>query len=119
MNELISLVCFVSFAVAFAVMAIVVSWIVSPKTDSLNKKTNYECGVPLFSNSRIQYTPDFLVYAIVFVIFEIESLFLFPFAVVFSKIGLFALVETIIFVLILLLGLFYFVKKMLKRRECG
>ena len=115
MNEFIPLVCFVVFSSAFALASLIASFILAPKTNDKNKLTNYECGVPLFSNARVQYNPNFLMYAIVFIIFEIETIMLFPFAVAFSKLGLFAFVEAIIFVGIILLGLYYAIAKKLLR----
>ena len=111
MRELLPLVCFIFFATIFAIAAIVVSYLLAPHTHNKNKLKTYECGMPLFSNARIQYNPEFIVYAILFILFEIETIMLFPFAVAFSKLGLFALIETIIFVGIIFLGLFYAIKK--------
>ena len=111
MRELLPLLCFVVLSTMFALAAIVTSFLLSPHTKDENKLSNYECGMPLFSSARVQYKSEFIVYAIIFILFEIETLFLFPFAMAFSKLGLFALIETIIFVGIILLGLFYATKK--------
>lgn len=111
MRELLPLLCFIVVSTIFAIAAVVVSCLFGPHSQNKNKLKTYECGMPLFSSARIQYNPEFVVYAILFILFEIETIMLFPFAVAFSKLGLFALLETIIFVGIILLGLFYAIKK--------
>lgn len=115
MQELLTLVILLGCSAAFAVAALVLGFLISPKADSNIKNSTYECGMPTFSDSRIQYNIQFFMYAILFLIFDIETLMLFPFAVVFGKLGLLAFVEATIFVLILLLGLVYAAKKNMLR----
>lgn len=102
---------FIIFSIAFAVAAILVSWLVQPKSPNKNKTSTYECGVPLFGDSRIKFDAKYYMIAILFLIFDIEAVFLFPWAVAFNKLGLYALIEGFLFIAILILGLVYAIKK--------
>jgi len=102
---------FIFLSVAFAAAALILSWLVQPKAPGKMKETTYECGMKTYGDSRIQFGIKYYIYAILFIIFDIESVFLFPFAVAYKKLGLFALVEVFIFILILLVGLVYAWKK--------
>ena len=101
------LVAFIILSTAFASAALILSWIVQPKAPNKWKKTTYECGMKTYGDSRIQFCVKYYMYALLFIIFDIEAVFLFPWAVVFDKLGLYAFIEAVIFVLILVLGLAY------------
>jgi len=105
------LAAFVLFSVAFAAAALILSFIVQPKAPSVNKEKTYECGIEPLEDSRIQFDIKYYLYALLFLIFDVEAVFLFPWAITFNKLGLFALVEAFIFILILVLGLVYAWKK--------
>lgn len=111
MKELIFLLVFIVLSTAFAFAALIASFICSPKAESTEKTTTYECGMNLFSDARIQFDMKFFNYAILFLIFDIETIFLFPFAVNFMQLRAFALVEVFIFLALLLLALVYAIKK--------
>lgn len=102
---------FILFSIAFASAALIVSWLVQPKAPSETKQSTYECGMEPFSDARMKFGVKYYIYALLFIIFDIETVFLFPWAVSYNKLGLFALVEAIIFIAILLLGLVYVWKK--------
>ncbi|NLF82737.1 MAG: NADH-quinone oxidoreductase subunit A [Candidatus Gastranaerophilales bacterium] len=87
------------------------SWLVQPKAPGHLKSKTYECGMKPFGDSRIQFDVKYYLFALLFLIFDIEAVFLFPWAVSFDKLGLFALVEAFIFIGILILGLAYAWKK--------
>ncbi len=72
---------------------------------------SYECGEPTIGPSWIQYNVRYYVFALLFVIFDVEVVFLIPWAVVYKELGLFALVEMLIFIAILIFGLVYAWKK--------
>lgn len=110
-RELFFLLVFIALSTAFALAALVASFICSMKSDCDEKKETYECGMKLFSDARIQFDIKFLNYAILFLIFDVETIFLFPFAVSFAQLELFAIVEAFIFVVLLLFALFYAVKQ--------
>lgn len=80
---------------------------VRPRVQSDEKSMTYECGVDPIGGGWSQSTVRYYVFALLFVIFDVEAVFLFPWAVVFDKIGVFAFVEMLIFVAILALGLVY------------
>jgi len=105
------LAAFIFLSVAFASAALILSWLVQPKAPNAMKESTYECGMKTYGDSRIQFGVKYYIYAILFLIFDIESVFLFPFAVAYQKLGLFALIEALIFILILILGLIYAWKK--------
>lgn len=75
------------------------------------KYSTYECGVPVEGDSWIQFNIRFYVVALIFIIFDVEALLLFPWAVVFKKIGMIAFAEMFIFLVILAVGLAYVWKK--------
>lgn len=105
------LAAFVIFSVAFACAAIITSWILRPKASHDEKNTPYECGMKLFSDARVCFDIKYYLYALLFLIFDIETIFLFPWAVSYHKLGIFALIEAIIFLAILFLGFIYAWKK--------
>ena len=101
------LAAFIMFSIAFAMAALILSFIVQPRSKSSLKENTYECGMKPFGDSRIQFDIKYYLYALLFLIFDIEAVFLFPWAVSFSKLGLFALIEAFIFIAILIVGLVY------------
>jgi len=115
LKELVFLLVFIILSTAFAVAAVVVSLICAPRAESDEKSTTYECGMKLFSDARIQFDVKFFNYAILFLIFDVETIFLFPFAVNFEQLKLFSIVEVFIFVALLLFALVYAIKKEILR----
>lgn len=95
----------------FAVAALIVSFICAPKAPSDEKSSAYECGMKLFSDARVQFDIRFFNYAIMFLIFDVETIFLFPFAITFGQLKVFAIIEVFIFVALLLFALVYAIKK--------
>lgn len=105
------LAAFIIFSIAFASAALIVSFIVQPKAPGKLKENTYECGMVPFGDARTQFDIKYYLYALMFLLFDIETVFLFPWAVSYNKLGLFALVEALIFIAILFLGLIYAWKK--------
>ena len=93
--------------IAFVLVALVLSWLLSPHKGNIEKETTYECGVDTEGVTWIQFKIQYFLYALIFVAFDVETVFLYPWAVAFNSLGLFAFVEMIIFVGILALGLWY------------
>lgn len=89
------------------VITITVGFIIRPKKPEKVKLSVYECGMPEFSDARKRYSVKFYIIAMLFVIFDVETVFLFPWAVAFDMIGIFGLIEMIIFIIILVFGYFY------------
>jgi len=87
--------------------AIVTSWILSPKKPNHIKQSTYECGMETVGDNWVQFKAQYYVFALVFLVFDVESVFLFPWAVALGKLSLFAVFEGIIFILILIAGLVF------------
>ncbi len=102
---------FVLFAVAFPLLPIVLAQFVAPKKPSKLKNASYECGLEASGDSWIQFRVQYYIYALIFVIFDIEAIFIYPWAVAFKQLGFFAFVEMILFIAILAVGLVYAWKK--------
>lgn len=102
---------FIILSVAFASAALVTSWILHPKAPSENKSSTYECGMNLLGSSEIQFDMKYYMYGLMFIIFDVEAVFLFPWAVKYKALGLYGFTEAAVFILILLLGLVYAWKK--------
>jgi NADH-quinone oxidoreductase subunit A len=81
--------------------------IIAPRRQLPEKLTTYECGIDPVGEGWSQSQIRYYIYAFLFVIFDVESVFLFPWAVVFERLGMFAVVEMAIFILILGSGLLY------------
>ena len=102
---------FIGIAVAFGLVSLLVGKIVRPSRPYRAKLAPYESGSPLFSDARIQFPMRYYVIAMLFVIFDIEIVFLFPWAVVYKRLGLLGLVEMMVFLGILIVGFWYAWKK--------
>ena len=102
---------FVVFSAIFALIPLILAWFLAPKKPSADKQATYECGLASEGEPWIQYHVQYYIYALVFVIFDIETVFIYPWAVAFKKLGLFAFVEMVLFIAILAFGLVYAWKK--------
>ncbi|MBM4134560.1 MAG: NADH-quinone oxidoreductase subunit A [Nitrospira sp.] len=102
---------FIGIALAFGVVSLLAGWVVRPSKPYRAKLSPYESGSPLFSDARVQFPMRYYVIAMLFVIFDIEIVFLFPWAVSFRKLGLVGLVEMVLFLAILIVGFWYAWKK--------
>ena len=99
---------FILLTLFFPVAAIAGAWLFRPKPPATTEKMlPYECGVDTQGPSWMQFRVNFFLYALVFLAFDVETIFLFPWAVKFQSLGLFAFTEMLIFILILSLGLWY------------
>ena len=102
---------FLFIALLFPLLPIVLAYFVAPKKPSAIKNASYECGVETVGDSWIQFKAQYYVYALLFVIFDIEVVFIYPWAVAYKQLGLFAFIEMLIFLAVLALGLIYAWKK--------
>jgi len=87
------------------------SYLISPKVFAPLKEETYECGIETIGSSWIQFKVGYYLFAMLFLIFDVETIFIVPWAVVMKDIGLVAFIEILIFFLILGLGLLYAWKK--------
>jgi|TARA_B110000014_G_scaffold259597_1_gene247697 NADH-quinone oxidoreductase subunit A len=84
-----------------------IQWLIAPSNKTKEKLETYECGEEAEGSAWLQFNIRFYVIALIFLIFDVEVVFLFPWAVVFKELGLLALIEMGIFLMILVVGLAY------------
>ena len=106
-----SMIILVLAALAFSIIATLVAKIVTKTTTNKAKKEPYECGIPTTGNTWVQLNVGYYLFALIFLIFDVELVFLYPWAVVAKKVGWLALAEIIIFFFILFMGFLYAHKK--------
>jgi NADH-quinone oxidoreductase subunit A len=104
LTEFGQILAFILLAVVFVFIGLLTARIVSPHNPTKEKRTTYECGEDTIGPSWIRFNIRFYVIALIFVIFDVEVVFLFPWAVVFQKMGMIAFIEMLIFLLILAVG---------------
>ena len=97
--------------IAFVAGIIFISGKLGPKRNSVNKNKNFECGIESVGNARIPFSVKYFVVAILFVLFDIEVIFLYPWAINFKELGIEGMIKMVIFMLLLLVGFFYIIKK--------
>ena len=107
MNPWILVGLFFLVGLIIPVGAIGFAWILGPKKPNPIKQTTYECGVETVGDSWVQFKAQYYIFALVFLIFDVETVFLFPWAVKLGALGPFAVLEGVIFILILVAGLVY------------
>ena len=98
-------------AIAFVGVVIALSNAISPRSYNAQKFEAYECGIPTRGKSWMQFRVGYYLFAILFLMFDIETVFLFPWATVVEEIGVYALVSISFFLVVLILGLAYAWKK--------
>jgi NADH-quinone oxidoreductase subunit A len=94
-------------AAVFPLIAMFLAFLLRPRKPSPVKKSIYECGLETVGETWVRFRVQYYIYALIFVIFDIETVFLYPWAVAYNQLSLFALVEMFIFLMILLAGLLY------------
>src|SRR5215210_1872327 len=95
---------FMALSCAFPLVTLMFARLVRPNTGGAGKLMPYECGVDPDSNARQRYAIRYYVVAILFVIFDVETIFLFPWAIIYRKLALFGLIEMLVFLGILIVG---------------
>ena len=102
---------FLVVAASFPVLALLVAKLIRPSVPGVTKLEAYECGIKAASDSRGRYTVRFYIIAILFVIFDVETIFLFPWAVLYKSLALFGFIEMMVFLAILIVGYVWVWKK--------
>ena len=97
----------VILGIVMVAIPLVISWLVAPSNKTKDKLDTYECGEEAEGSAWLQFNIRFYIIALIFLIFDVEVVFLFPWAVVIKEMGLIALIEMGIFLLILIAGLAY------------
>ncbi len=87
--------------------AILTARIIAPRKPNPIKQSTYECGIETVGENWVQFKAQYYIFALVFLVFDVETVFLFPWAITLNVLPLFAVVEGIIFILILVAGLVY------------
>ena len=111
MTEYLAVLMFVLVGTGIVLFTFFLSSLIRPHNPYRAKNINYECAEEPVGNSWIRFNNRFYIFALIFVIFDVEAVFLFPWAVAFGQLGLYALVEMVLFILILFFGLFYAYRK--------
>ena len=102
---------FIGFALLFPVVTLLFAKLVRPENPFKTKLMPYECGIDPVDNARGRYTVRFYIVAILFVVFDVETIFLFPWAVQFRALRMFGFVEMLVFLLIRVAGYVWIWKK--------
>ncbi len=102
---------FFILGIIFVASAFIISWLIRPRDPNPAKLSTYECGEIVKGSSRVQFNVSYYLVALLFVIFDIEILFLVPWAAAFRELGIVPYIEMMIFIAILFFGLVYAWKK--------
>ena len=111
LNGYIPIFLFIGIAIAFPIVTLLVAKLVRPNTGGQGKLAPYECGVDPESDARQRYAIRYYLVAILFVIFDVETVFLFPWAIIYKQLALFGLIEMLVFLGILIVGYVWIIKK--------
>lgn len=110
-NNYLVVVVFVMLGILLPVGALTFGRLLRPNKPTTEKQTTYESGVEPFGGSWVQFNVRYYMFALLFVLFDVETVFLYPWAVAYDYLGIFALIEMIIFMFMLIIGLVYAWKK--------
>jgi NADH-quinone oxidoreductase subunit A len=102
---------FIVLAFLFPIVTLLVARLIRPQSGGAGKLAPYECGVDPDSDARQRYAIRYYVVAILFVIFDVETIFLFPWAIIYRQLQLFGLIEMLVFLGILIVGYIWIIKK--------
>ena len=98
---------FLILALLIPAIAVLLPRILAPRKPNPIKQETYECGIETVGETWVQFKMQYYIYALVFLVFDIETVFLYPWAVAFGKLKLFMVFEGVLFIAILLAGLVY------------
>lgn len=115
MDNYINLAVFFITGITFPALVIIGAGLLRPHFPDPAKLTTYESGEVPFGDARIKYNVHYYIFALLFLVFDVETVFLYPWAVVFRDLGMFGLVEMAIFIFMLAIGLVYAYKKKVLR----
>ena len=111
LNNYLTIIIFFGVALLLSIGFIFLNFVFAPKNHDPEKLSAYECGFEPFNDSRMEFDVRFYLVAILFIIFDLEIAFLFPWAISLGKIGIFGFVSMMIFLFILTVGFIYEWKK--------
>jgi NADH-quinone oxidoreductase subunit A len=107
LDAYIPVLLFLLVAIGFAVVSLVFAALVRPERYNKVKLEPYECGIETRGDARDRYSIRYYIVAMLFVVFDVETVFMFPWAVIMDRLALFGLIEMIVFLLILVVGYAY------------
>ena len=111
LTDYFPIILFLIIALGLSILFIAINYLASPKNPDPEKLSPYECGFEPFNDSRMEFDVRFYLVAILFIIFDLEIAFLFPWAISLGQIGLFGFISMMIFLFILTVGFVYEWKK--------
>ena len=110
-NDFLPIALMFIVALGFVATTMVVTHLLGPKRKSKIKEDTFECGIEVQGNARIPFSIKYFLVAILFVLFDVEVIFMYPWAVNFKSLGLTGFIEMLTFVGFLLVGFYYIIKK--------
>ena len=111
LNNYLTIIIFLTIAILLSLGFVVLNFALSPKNPDPEKLSAYECGFEPFNDSRMEFDIRFYLVAILFIIFDLEIAFLFPWAITLGSIGYFGFFSMMLFLFILTIGFIYEWKK--------
>jgi NADH-quinone oxidoreductase subunit A len=96
-----------AIAVIIPIAALLMAWVIRPKKPNPAKKETYESGIQTIGDTWVRFKVQYYIYALIFIVFDIEAVFLLPFAAALNQLPLYALIWAVIFILLLFDGLLY------------
>ena len=111
LNNYLTIIIFLAIALIFSLGFLILNFAFSPKNPDPEKLSAYECGFEPFNDSRMEFDIRFYLVAILFIIFDLEIAFLFPWAITLGNIGIFGFFSMMLFLFILTIGFIYEWKK--------
>lgn len=98
---------FMLFSLLVPGIAILIASLLGPKKPAPIKNSTYECGIETVGDTWVQFKAQYYIYALIFLVFDVETIFLYPWAVAYNQVSLWAVFEAALFIMILVAGLLY------------
>ncbi len=112
LNDYIPILLLAGFAVSFASLNLIVSWLLGKRGGTNpDKESAFECGMKPLTPERRRFSVKFYLVAMLFILFDIEIVFLYPWAVTYKSLGMFGFIEMVLFIAVLIIGWWYVVAK--------
>ncbi len=110
-QDYITVAIFAAFGVGLVALTLGITWLIRPKNPTAAKVSTYECGVDPVGDGWSQSYVRYYIYGLLFVIFDVEAVFIFPWAIRLESLGWFGFIEMFVFIVILVMGLVYAIRK--------
>jgi NADH-quinone oxidoreductase subunit A len=106
-NDLLYIGIFMLISLFIPAIAIAIAGLLGPKKPAPIKNSTYECGIETVGETWVQFKAQYYAYALIYLVFDVETIFLYPWAVAYNLVSIYAVLEVILFILILVSGLLY------------